>query len=481
MSAQTVENFDGVIVVGGGLAGSLLTICLAKEGHKVKMIEKAKDWRKTVVSKLSDHKSAVRRSINLALSHRGRAALRHVGLEDEVMEKLAYPMFRRAMHSLKSNGQADSFQPYDEVDSENAIYSVSRLELNNILLKAAEALPNVEIIFGAQLSWISRDHVVHIETSAGKRQGLNTYNDYQPATCQIKPKLIVGADGAYSSTREAMLRLTTLDFERKYISAGYKEMHIPPDKDGNFALKDSQALHIWPRGGFMMIGLPNPDKSFTCTIFAPLKTSEDGPGLQDIKTTEEVKEYFARYFPDAIQFMPNYIEDFKRNPSCPLVMTKCAPWNIGDKIVLLGDSAHAMVPFYGQGMNAAFEDVLVFMETLKESKGNLSQAVPLFAKKRKPSGDAIAELSLRNFVEMRSHTADPLFLLRKKFEGVLNWAFPKKWIPLYKMVAFTRIPYEKCIEREENQSWLLSTVGRALATAAVIGSGVFLMKRQKGR
>ena len=229
----------------------------------------------------------------------------------------------------------------------------------------------------------------------------------------------------------------------------------------------------------MMIGLPNNDKTFTCTLFAPFrsKTTNSGevvPGLLDLKSDDEIKNYFERYFPDAISVMPDFIDDYKRNPACQLVMTSCAPWNYQDKIVLMGDSAHAIVPFYGQGMNAGLEDVLVFKETLEKYGGDFSAAVPEFARVRKPTGDAIRDLSLHNYIEMRSHTGSTAFLLRKKVEGMLNWLFPSTWIPLYKMVAFTRIPYHECIEREKRQDrflsaakWALGISGIALGAAAM--------------
>ena len=352
-----VENFDGIVVIGAGLSGLLLTICLAKEGYKVKVFDKDRDWRKV-------KDKTLRNSANLTISHRGRAALRSVGLEDEVLNKLTCPMFGRAIHSLKANGRADSFQPYDEVNRENAIYSIpsfSRVDFGIILMKAADKFPNVELMFKTRLMWIKGD-VLHFETRRCKLKGYNTFNDYRPGSLQMRAKLIVGADGGYSTIKSAMCRLRHIDNIRTYHSAGYKYLRMPPDKDGNYALKDSKSLHIWPRGECILTAFPNPDKSFSCTLFAPLKTSSEGLGLNDINTTKEVKEYFAKHFPDVIQFIPNYIKEFKKYPSnCHLVMTKCWPWNINDKIVLIGDAAHAMVPFYGQAVDAAFEDVMIFM------------------------------------------------------------------------------------------------------------------------
>mmetsp|Transcript_21586 Transcript_21586/g.32121 ORF Transcript_21586/g.32121 Transcript_21586/m.32121 type:complete len:234 (-) Transcript_21586:84-785(-) len=219
----------------------------------------------------------------------------------------------------------------------------------------------------------------------------------------------------------------------------------------------------------MMIALPNPDKSFTATIFAPLRSEKGVAGLFDIKTKEKAEEYMKAHFPDSLEAIPNYQQQFLDNPTSPLVTVRVSPWNFKDKVVVLGDSAHAMVPFYGQGMNSAFEDCLVFDEVLQECKGDLSKAVPNFAKKREASGNAIAKLSMGNYLEMRHHTGSTFFLLQKKLEGMLNFLFPNAWIPLYKMVTFTRIPYDEVIEREERQANILkrSTYAGMAALACV--------------
>merc|ERR1712113_88618 len=310
---------------------------------------------------------------------------------------------------------------------------------------------------------------------------------------QIRARLLLGCDGAYSVVRESMSRLAMTDFTRKFIEHGYKELTIPATRDSKtgkpcFALADPEALHIWPRGDFMMIGLPNPDFTFTCTIFAPFHSFTDGhtgesvPGLLEVETSDQIQSYFSKFFPDAIPLMPGYVAEWKRNPACRLVSTRTSPWNVGSKLLLLGDAAHAMVPFYGQGMNSGLEDVLVFKETYEEELRTgrktsddtaesrwlaLERAVPRFAKVRAPAGEAIVGLSARNYEEMRDHTASTMFLMRKKFEGLLNWAFPTTWVPLYKMVAFTRIPYDQVVEREAWQDRVLST--SAMVTIATLG------------
>ena len=484
------EEFDGIVIIGAGLVGALAAVTLSspKYGFNVRLYEARDDWRVGTANVVGgarpedQHKDAIKRSINLALSHRGQMALKNVGLLERVMA-FTVPMRRRAIHSTDDrDSEADSFQPYDEVDPGNFINSVSREGLNNLLLDEAEKSPRCELFFGHKLAHVDRSGVVHLENDKSRipqaKQALGTYNDYVPASVRVKPTLALGCDGAYSSTREAMLRLLPMDFQRKYIDHGYKEMCIPPTPDGGFAMADTEALHIWPRGEFMMIALPNQDKSFTCTIFAPFKDKKDPEtgahveGLRDITTPEQVEAYFARHFPDAVAIMPGYVEQFLRNPACMLVTTKCAPWNWKDKVLLMGDAAHAIVPFYGQGMNAGMEDVLAFAEALDAAKGDLSAAVPAFAESRRPTGDAIGDLSLSNYLEMRHHTGSKLFLFRKKVEGWLNWMFPKTWIPLYKMVAFTRIPYHEAIAREARQDRVLSFAGKALAAAAIVGAGL---------
>jgi kynurenine 3-monooxygenase len=486
-----VEEFDGVVIIGGGLVGSLAAVLLPKYGYSVRLYEGRADWRspeqisgeEDLTKRPEDqHKDAIKRSINLALSFRGQSALKKVGLLEKVMN-FTVPMRCRAIHSTNdADSEADSWQPYDEIDDSNFINSVSRERLNNLLIAEASKHPKCQICFEHKLTHVDRAGVAHFENSthvmanAGRSRPC-TYNDYNPGSVQVKPTLILGCDGAYSSTREAMLRLMPMDFHREYIKHGYKELCIPPTASGDFAMRDTEALHIWPRGEFMMIALPNPDKSFTCTIFAPFRsttnkeTGEVNPGLLDVEegSDKDVEAYFKKYFPDVMSIMPNYLKDFRRNPSCQLVQAKASPWNYKDKMLIMGDAAHAIVPFYGQGMNAGMEDVLAFSEALDTTNNDLSKAVVAFAKSRQPTGEAIAELSLNNYLEMRHHTGSKMFLIRKKIEGFINWLFPKSWVPLYKMVAFTRIPYDDAIARGKQQDKILDRVTNLIVLGATAG------------
>lgn len=468
-----------IAIVGGGLSGALCAIMLQRRGYTVHLFESRLDWREDSRRALDagedQSRSATKRSINLALSHRGRTALAEVGLEEQVMAS-AIPMRGRAVHSnAASGGNHDAYIPYDATDSSNAIYSVSRELLNNLLLDSAENLNGVTVHFGFKLTHIDRGGILHFaDARCTPNSNPATYNDYDVGDVQIKPRLTIGADGAYSATREAMLRLLPLNFKREYITHGYKELTIPPNPTtGDFALTESEALHTWPRGDFMMIGLPNPDKSFTCTLFAPFTTGKDPltgtevPGMNDQKSPDEIKAYFEEHFPDAIPLMPDYIAEYQRNPACQLVTVQARPWNYKDSIILLGDAAHAMVPFYGQGMNAGFEDVQVLCHIIDKHNQNLKTAIPEFAESREADGEAIAALSMANYRTMRKSSGSALFRIRKRIEGVLNWMLPATWIPQYKMVAFTSIPYSEAIRRSKSQDIAVERFTTVAVTSAV--------------
>lgn len=357
--------------------------------------------------------------------------------------KFAVPMVQRVMHD---EAGSLSFQPYGTKGE--AIHSVSREALNGLLLDTAEALDLVSVYFERKLTRMGRDGSLTF-----------TRSDSEEEVVQ-QPRLVIGADGAYSAVRDAMLRMTRANFSRHYIAHGYKELTIPP-RDGEFALEEPHGLHIWPRGDYMMIALPNPDRSFTCTLFAPF-------GLFDeLKTREDVTSFFQTHFSDAVPLMQDYVGDYFTNPTGPLVTVRLSAWNHKDRVLLIGDAAHAVVPFFGQGMNAAFEDCLAFIETYDRFGGDLATAVPTFATERRPAGDGIADLSLNNYVEMRDHTASALFLWRKRLETIFHRLMPNTWIPLYTMVAFTRIPYHEALQRGEQQHRILTWLGRGCAVAAL--------------
>lgn len=457
-----------VIVVGAGLVGGAIAALLGQRGYKVEIYEKRPDQRiaetaeAARLSHLGQSTDALKRSINLALSHRGRSCLKALGLEDKVLAECVR-MPCRAIHDLQGT---ITTQPYGVGDQ--AIWSASRSLLNRVVMEACEknSSGNVKAFFEYGLRSVDAEGTAVFEHGPTK------------STKTVKGCLVLGCDGAYSAVRNSMLRLSRVNFSREFIPHGYKELNVPPltNSDGSpsFALAVPNALHIWPRHHFMMIALPNPDFSFTCTLFAPWIELDKLDGDAAL-----VRPFFEKHFSDVLPLIPELEKQFKTNPSSALVMTHTNPWSVGGKIGLLGDAAHAIVPFYGQGANAGFEDCLVFCECLEavtaaasaeQAKGKeslLTAALSKYAALRKPEGDAIARLSLDNYVEMRHKTASPLFLLRKQFENLLHAVMPETWIPLYSMVAFTRIPYSQVIQRAERQERILDwTFGAAAAGLA---------------
>lgn len=428
----------------------MCALMFAQRGLKVRIIESRDDFRKeakagadevdSVTGKL---RNTIKRSINLALSYRGIKALERVNLFEKVKDTLI-EMKGRCVHDMRGNIE---LQPYGTGDQ--AIYSISRADLNRLLLDELDKHPNVEMLFDCKVKNVKPDGTV--VTADDK---------------QLPSRFVVGADGAYSTVREFLRRNGRVDFSMQYITHGYKELTIPA-KEGQFALDKPHGLHIWPRQEFMLIGLPNPDKSFTCTLFAPFEGPE---GLDSIKTPEQVMAYFKKYFPDAIPLMPDLINDFLTSPASPLLTVRCKPWNLKDKIVLIGDAAHACVPFYGQGMNAAFEDCLFFDELFEKHKGDQAAAITEFNQVRQPAGEALGELSLENYVEMRAKTASRLFVWKKKLDTLLHKLFPSRWSVLYHDVAFSRTQYDEALKKAQKQDRLLSTVA-LLAGVTAVGVG----------
>jgi kynurenine 3-monooxygenase len=398
-----------VTIVGAGLVGSLLSIYLAKRGYKINMFERRADMRKTTMS--------AGKSINLALSDRGWRGLEGVGIADEV-RKIAIPMYGRYIHNKDGS---TAFQPYGK--NNQAIYSVSRAEINMKLMDLAEQQANVKITFDERCTEINK----HTNVSTFENHITKKITTYQS-------DLIFGADGAFAASRLHMqLTSDRFEYNQHYISAGYKELIIPPGQDGAFLL-EKNALHIWPRGSFMMIALPNLDGNFTCTLFLPF---EGEKSFENLKTKEQVTRFFETEFPDAVPLMPTLIDDFFHNPTSSLVTVKCYPWVFDDKIALIGDAAHAIVPFFGQGMNCGFEDCVVLNGLIDKYKENWPGILHEYEKLRKPDADAIADLAIGNFVEMRDKTGDPKFLLQKKIEARSNEKYPTKWVPLYSMVTYS--------------------------------------------
>jgi kynurenine 3-monooxygenase len=433
-----------VTVVGAGLGGSLAALFLARQGHEVTIHERRPDPRKGPATR--------GRSINLAISTRGLAALEAVGLDGAVRE-MSVPMRGRMIHPVE--GEL-AYQPYGS-EAHHVLHSVSRAGLNRLLVEAVEKLPNAKVRFGRRCTGVDLDRAAC------------TFEDAATGSHdEVVADVVVSADGAFSEIRGAMQRTDRFHYSQSYLDHGYRELTILPAPDGRHRMEPN-ALHIWPRGGFMMIALPNADGSFTCTCFWPF----DGPnGLSTPKSERDVLDYFGRVFPDAVPLIPTLGSDFLLNPIGSLVTVRCAPWFWKDKAVLLGDAAHAIVPFYGQGANAAFEDCLVLDRCWRESPGDLAAAFERYFRERKEHADTVADLAIANFVEMRDKTASPWFRLGKRFEKLLHRLFPGSFVPLYYLVSFSRTPYADAVRRARAQwrvvRWVSAGIVFAAAAAAVI-------------
>lgn len=401
---------EKITLVGGGLAGSLMSIYLAKKGYDVHLYERRGDMR--------HGKYEGGRSINLALSTRGINALSKVGLVDDILG-ISIPMKGRMMHSTAGDL---AYQAYGRDDQ--AIYSVSRGELNIRLLQLADQYENIHMYF---------DHkCVHANLETNEM----TFVNAQGETVKVVSDVVLSTDGAFSAVRDAMIRYPRYNFSQSYENYGYKELEIVPDSNGNFQM-DVNSLHIWPRSSFMMIALPNPGGNFTCTLFMPY----DGEvSLSNLQTKEQVSEFFNTYFADAVPMMPNLVDDFFNNPTGHLATMRCYPW-VKNNVALMGDSAHAVVPFYGQGMNCSFEDCVVLDECIEKFAGDWSMILDQYQKSRKPNADAIANLALQNFIEMRDLVGSPEFLHKKHVEHDLVELYSDIYKSQYERVTFSNDGY----------------------------------------
>ncbi|GGK42848.1 kynurenine 3-monooxygenase [Pilimelia terevasa] len=437
-----------VAIVGAGLAGSLLAGYLARRGYPVTLYERRPDPR--------GGQSERGRSINLALSERGLDALRRVGLDGSVLAA-ALPMRGRMVHAVA--GEPD-FQPYS-LDGERAINSISRGALNNALLDAATALPGVSAVFGHQLVGLDPKTAVMTFATAGGQ-------------VEIEADVVLGADGAGSAVRGQLRAhgLTGEDIE--FLDYGYKELTIPARPDGGFAL-DPHALHIWPRGSSMMIALPNPDHSFTCTLFWPLT----GPGsFESLATDAEIRGHFAVHYPDVPDLAPDLLADYRANPVGKLGTVRTAPWQAYGRVGLIGDAAHAIVPFYGQGANCAFEDVVELDRCLRECGDEWPAALARYESRRSENADAIAEMALDNFVEMRDRVASPVYLAGRRAEQFLQRLLPQVYQSRYELVSFSTTPYAQVQRQVRRQHQVLAGVAAAVGAAVLVGVSGALRRRR---
>jgi kynurenine 3-monooxygenase len=437
---MTPPNNDNgrVAIIGGGLAGSLLALALAKKGLGVDVYERRPDPRKAG--------AAGGRSINLGLSKRGIQALAEVGLLDEVMP-LSVVMRGRVIHSPDGGTR---FQPYGK-DGGEVLHSIDRNELNGLLLDHAERHPQVRLHFEHRLTRIDKQHR-ELEFEAGSERLLE------------RPRWVVGADGAFSRARQEMQRGERADYHQEYLEWGYKELTLAPRADGTSAI-ELTALHVWPRLHCLFVSHPNRDGSHTLTLFLP----HEGPdSFATTQSTADVQALFGKYFPDLVPLLPNLLEQWLTHPTGSLITTRTAPWSREDWIVLVGDACHAVYPFYGQGMNSAFEDCSALMAALAQHGSDRASAFAAYEQSRRPHTDTLAELSKANFVELKQKVQSPWFVARKRLDVALNRLLPKTWLPLYTMIAHTTMPYGEALARSRRQEKLL--VGMTVGLVGAVSS-----------
>jgi len=415
-------------IIGGGLSGSLLSIYLAKRGFEVHLFERRPDLRTA--------KIYAGRSINLALSTRGLNALKKIGLDEEILED-AIPMSGRMMHGKSSEL---NYQPYGQ--DGQAINSVSRGRLNLKLIELTSNYPNIHLYFNAKCIDVDMDQcIAKFEMEDGSEQ-------------TFKSDHIIGTDGAFAATRGKMQITDRFNYSQSYLHVGYKELVIPAAGPGQFQM-EKNALHIWPRGSFMMIALPNPAGDFTCTLFMPF---EGEFGFSKLRTEADVMGFFKTHFPDTLPLMPTLVEDFFANPTSSLVTVRCYPWVRKDKLALLGDAAHAIVPFYGQGMNCSFEDCVVLDECIEAYGDDWEKIFDEYQKLRKPNADAISELAIQNYYEMADKVGDKHFLHKKHIEHELSALYPDKYKSQYELTTFSLSPYSYALEQGKKNDLLVEEI-----------------------
>ncbi|HEV2704402.1 MAG TPA: NAD(P)/FAD-dependent oxidoreductase [Pyrinomonadaceae bacterium] len=414
---------ERIIIVGAGLVGSVLAVCLAERGFRVDVYERSPDARKAILD--------AGKSINITLCERGLKALDEVGAGD-IVRRIAVPAYGRLIHSVE--GEL-TFQPYG--NSSEAIYSVSRNELNRVLLEFAASRSGIRFFFEEKCTGID------FATNSVEFRNSRTSAVSRQTACRI-----IGADGAYSAVRLHLQRKNRFNYSQQYWHQGYKELIVPAQADGGWT-SEKNVLHIWPRGDYMLIGFPNTDGSFTCALHLPF---EGELSFDSLKTEADLLNFFRQSFPDVITSMKNLVGDFFTHPPGFMVTIKCAPWSFEDKILLIGDAAHAIYPSYGQGANAGFEDCLTLAACVDDYDGDWKTIFREYERRRRPNTDAIADLCIEHFDELRSLVGEQRFLLRKKIERRINQLFPDKFKDLYSMITFTCLPYTEAlrISREQN-------------------------------
>lgn len=430
LNQQEMEQKKEVVIIGAGLVGSLWAVYMSKAGYNVTIYERRSDIRKAEIS--------AGKSINLALSVRGWTALDAVGVGDEI-RKIGIPMYGRMMHDLEGNL---SYQPYGKEGQ--AIYSISRGKTNAVMMDMAEKHGNATIHYNHDCK--------KVDLKAGIVTLLNTLTNEE---FTVKADLVFGVDGAFSAVRyNSFQKVDRFNYSQNYIADGYREILLPANADGTYKM-DKNALHIWPRGRFMLIALANEDGSFTCTLFMPHEGGENS--FDKLTSREAVNKFFLTTFPDFYEMMPNIADAWEDHPLSNLAIIRCYPWTNG-KVALMGDAAHATVPFYGQGMNAGFEDCTVMNRLMHKHNHDWDAIFAEYSVERKPDGDALQDLSVDNYYVMRDYVADPAFILRKKIEAKFSELHPDRWLPLYSQVTFSNIRYSDAYRQGNIQSEIMDEI-----------------------
>lgn len=427
---------ERIVIVGAGLVGSLLGIYLARRGFQVDVFERHPDLRTLDLS-------AQRSSINLSLCERGFRALDHVGIGDAVRERVV-PTYGRAIHDLEGNV---TYQAYG--DAGEHTFAILRNELNEVLVQ------NAERDFGVRFHWNERCVDIDFETPAVTFENLTSGLGHRQEATRV-----FGADGVFSRVRSRFERLPLFNYSQTYLDHAYAELNLPT-LDGTSWAQHRQSVHLWPRGGLLLLGLPNQDGSVVCSLHLPL---EGEPSFASLRTPEDLQAFLATHFPDAAPLMPNAADDFFGHRRNYLVHIRCYPWTRGGKVALIGDAAHAIVPFYAQGVNAGFEDCLVLDECIAAHGGDWEVIFRRYERRRKPEADAVSDLSLQHFRDLRDNIAKPSFHLKKRIERTLAQLYPERFIPVYTMVTFRAFPYSEALRRGREQEALIQQI---LETPAV--------------
>lgn len=420
---------ERMVIVGAGLVGALLSVYLARKGYKVDIYDRNPDMR--------DAYNGRGRAINLTLCDRGLKALDEVGVGDTV-RRLSVPAYGRFVHS--SDGSV-AYQPYG--NNNEALYSILRSELSKTLLDFAEKQPNVDFHFNEKCMGLELTPL-----------SLTFENQRTGRTTKQTARLVFGADGAYSAVRTLMQRMHRFNYSQEFLDQGYKELLVPDSIDAGWAA-EKNVLHMWPRGGYMLLGFPNTDGSFTCSLHMPF---EGDPSFESLKSDDDIKRFFEETFPDVASHVPNLAESFRAHPANPMICIRCSPWTFQGKVALIGDAAHVLYPYYGQGANAGFEDCAALIECMEKHHDDWASVFKEYEKLRKPNMDAIADMCLEHYIEIRDLLGDPKFLLRKAIERKVNQLYPDRYTPLYTMIAFTCMPYVEALRIERAQSLMIDEI-----------------------